>query len=58
MSREDQVKFQNATECSICSEVLGEDRVCDHDHVSGAFCGAAHNRCNFQYRLLEKKNLR
>ena len=28
----------------------------DHDHVSGAFRGAAHNSCYLQYRLLRKKN--
>ena len=30
---------------------MGEDRVRDHDHVSGKYREAAHNECNLQFRL-------
>ena len=56
MTDEDDQKFRDATTCSICGEELGAQRVRNHDHVSGTFRGAAHNSCNFQYRLLRKKN--
>ena len=56
MTNEDDQKFPDATTCSICGEELSAQRVRDHDHVSGAFRGAAHNSCNLQYRLLRRKN--
>ena len=52
-------EFNAATICSICKR---EDRpfddsneyckVADHDHVTGWFRGAAHNRCNLNRRVL------
>jgi hypothetical protein len=43
-------RFHEATECHICGGVLGEDKVRDHCHFSGKFRGAAHNRCNINYK--------
>ena len=37
---------QAQTECRICGEDMGADRVHDHDHISGAFRGIAHKACN------------
>ena len=56
MTAEDIKDFEEATECSICGKQLGPDRVRDHDHMTGKFRGAAHNRCNLQYRMLKKFN--
>ena len=41
----------NAADCSICGELLGEDRVRDHCHITGHYGGAAHNICNLKYRI-------
>ncbi len=46
--------FQEAICCHICDEEL-EDRVRDHDHLSGEYRGAAHNNCNFQYQFRQGK---
>ena len=43
--------FQLSTECFICHEWLGDDRVRHHDHVSGEFFGAAHKNCNLQVKF-------
>ena len=43
-------KFDDATECWICHGELGLDRVRDHCHLTGTYRGAAHNKCNLQYR--------
>ena len=51
MTDEDTRRFKEAENCFICDEPLGVDRVRDHDHVTGAFRGAAHSDCNLQYRL-------
>ena len=40
---EQEREFQEAKNCSICGEELGEDRVRDHCHVTGGYRGAAHN---------------
>ena len=43
-------EFDGATECWICHGELGLDRVRDHCHLTGIYRGAAHNKCNLQYR--------
>ena len=49
---EDEIAFQNATHCHICSKPLGADRVRDHDHLKQGFNyrGAAHNACNLNFK--------
>ena len=48
---EDKNRFYNATHCHICKErfIKGDKRVRDHDHKTGQFRGAAHNKCNINY---------
>ncbi|XP_065645675.1 uncharacterized protein LOC136076133 [Hydra vulgaris] len=43
--------FDEATECHICGEYLGEDRVRDHCHTNGKYRGAAHNSCNLKHKI-------
>jgi hypothetical protein len=56
MTARDTQIFQSATECSICRKPFKIqngvmlDKVRDHDHITGNFRGAAHNRCNLQTR--------
>ena len=50
-TKEDKRKFKEATKCWICKEDLGDDKVRDHCHLTGMFRGAAHNKCNLQYRM-------
>ena len=35
-----------AEECWLCEELFTEDKVRDHDHLTGKYRGAAHNICN------------
>ncbi|XP_050060033.1 uncharacterized protein LOC126551227 [Aphis gossypii] len=45
-------EYDNATICHICEEKLyTEDKVRDHDHLTGLYRGAAHNRCNLNYKV-------
>ena len=47
----DQEDFENATHSHICEGVLGNDRVKDHDHLTGKYRGAAHNKCNLAFNV-------
>ena len=47
----DKLVYDNSTLCHICNEDLGEDRVCDHCHLSGKFRGAVHEICNLKYKV-------
>ena len=47
-----QESFQHSKVCWLCEATLGDtegashDKVRDHDHLTGKYRGAAHNRCN------------
>ena len=47
---EDRKQFNKASDCWICGEYLGNDRVRDHCHFTGRYRGPAHNSCNLKYR--------
>ena len=45
--------FHTATNCHICKQLLGDDKVRDHCHIVGPYRGATHSRCNIAYRISE-----
>ena len=61
-------QFDDAASCHICVKPLYlfdfqigmpdaeliDGKVADHDHITGKFRGAAHNRCNLNYRIKAK----
>ena len=49
-TKEDRKQFNKASDCWICGEELGNDRVRDHCHYTGRYRGPAHNSCNLKYR--------
>ena len=49
-TKEDEKQFNKASECWICGEPLGNDRVRDHCHYTGRYRGPAHNSCNLKYQ--------
>ena len=49
-TEEDREQFNKASDCWICGEKLGNDRVRDHCHYTGRYRGPAHNNCNLKYR--------
>ncbi|GFU61268.1 uncharacterized protein TNCV_5033271 [Trichonephila clavipes] len=50
-SMTDEENFKSSTLCSICENPLNGDAVRDNDHLTGAYRGAAHNRCNLNFKL-------
>ena len=49
ITEEEEKQFNMASNCWICGEELGNDRVRDHCHYTGRYRGAAHNKCNLNY---------
>ena len=49
-TEEDREQFNKASDCWICGEELGNDRVRDHCHYTGRYRGPAHNNCNLKYK--------
>ena len=43
---EEEESFKLAEECWLCEEPFTEDKVRNHDHLTGKYRGAAHNICN------------
>ncbi len=56
MTRENEVEFEEATNCYLCGNLFSVDdeKVRDHCHISGKYRGAAHNSCNLT--KLRQKN--
>lgn len=51
LTLEQELKFQKSTICHICNEVLFDDKVRDHDHITSEYRGAAHSHCNLMHRV-------
>ena len=58
ISDEQSAMFEVEKTCHICNETLGVDRVRDHDHLTGAYRGAAHNKCNLAYHFSHRPGVR
>jgi hypothetical protein len=50
ITQEEQNEFENALNCYYCEKELLEDRVRNHNHLTGKFRGAAHSKCNILAR--------
>lgn len=53
MTPQEEAEYDASTICHICKkEILDpNDKVRDHNHLNGAYRGAAHNVCNTKYHL-------
>lgn len=51
LTLDQETQYQNATVCHICNELLFDDKVRDHDHITSIFRGAAHSHCNLMHRV-------
>lgn len=48
---EEEQQHKAVTQCHICEKELGDDKVRDHCHLTDKYRGAAHNKCNLEYRI-------
>ena len=51
MTDEEEKNFEVAVKCHICEKDLDGDKVLDHCHLTGKYRGAAHNKCNLNYKV-------
>ena len=51
-TEKDKLDYDKATLCWICQEKFGksEKKVRDHCHFTGKYRGAAHKKCNLQFK--------
>ena len=54
MTPADKLDFATVTTCHICGKE-GTHMVRDHDHLTGNYRGAAHNKCNLRLHFKGKK---
>ena len=56
MSVEDERSFKSSNKCWICNKLFaaGNNKVGDHDHVTGKYKGPAHWNCNINLKLSKK----
>ena len=58
-TQSDHHKHETANQCHICGEVFtdckGGRKVRDHCHILGTYRGAAHSRCNLNYKIDPKR---
>ena len=50
-TKKDKRDYKASTYCHICEGELLNDKVADHCHLTGKFRGAAHHKCNLEYRI-------
>lgn len=51
LNENQQNEFDLSDYCHICKHLLFGDKVCDHDHVTGEYRGAAHSYCNLMFKV-------
>ena len=49
MTHADKKRYRETDVCHICDETIEDNKVRDHDHLTGKFRGAAHSLCNISY---------
>ena len=56
MSAEDEERFQSSNKCCICNKLFDarDNKVRDHDHVTGKYRGSAHWSCKINLKWTKK----
>ena len=60
MSVEDEESFKSSNKCCICNKLFAEEdnKVRDHDHVTGKCRGSVRWICNINLKLTKKVHLK
>ena len=60
MSVEDEGSFKSGNKCWICNKLFAaeDNKVRDHDHITGKFRGSVPWSCNINLKLTKKVHLK
>ena len=58
ISTKEEAVFHAAERCYLCDELLGIDRVRDHNHLTEHYKGPAHSECNIQLQYTNSNQLK
>ena len=55
LTDEENKSYENKKRCQVCKKLFKKDdkKVTDHCHFTGKYRGAAHNKCNMNYKITE-----
>jgi len=51
LTNKEEEHFKNTNICHICEKEITDEKVVDHDHLTGNYRGPAHYDCNINYNL-------
>ena len=51
LTKEEDDNYNKENICHICKKKFNNDKVRNHCHFTGKYRGAAHNTCNFRYKI-------
>ena len=51
---EGEEQFQSSSTCCICKNLIEDEKVTNHCHITGKFRGTAHWSCNINLQLIKK----
>ena len=54
MTNEDEEKYKSSNTCWICKEIIKDDKVRDHCHITGMYRDAARKKCNLKLVISKK----
>ena len=54
MSAEEEGQFEKSEICWICNELIENDKVRDHCHITGKYREAEHWKCNINLKISKK----
>ena len=54
MTNEDEEKYKSSNICWICKEIIKDNKVRDHCHITGMHRDAAHKKCNLKLVISKK----
>ena len=53
VTAEEEESFQQSKVYWFCENPVGDEKVRNHDHLTGKYQGAGHNKCNLNFKKVQ-----